>query len=315
MLESEFPRNGVANANPINGRDYDTSGSDGFSAGGTPSDLEYACIFPLPQPIVCTPEAFAAGKSCDCNKDDTDRPLCEASPGSGNSGTIQYWSKAYPGTRQLQVLRDYGANSIVASICARNVDVATSDKRPDFGYRPAIAAIVDRLKGQLGNRCLPRSLLTGEDDTVACTLVETLPQPKAACECDPAIARRRPDERVDALVRGQLIKEAGKPCADDDPLCSKACLCEVLQVQQADTPDPREALRACREDAEVSGVEGWCYVADTAEQSIGNPELVKDCRPTERRLLRFVGGGLQKNTTTFVACSGASLAARQSAGD
>jgi hypothetical protein len=89
----------------------------------------------------------------------------------------------------------------------------------------------------------------------------------------------------------------------------------VLQVQQADTPDPREALRACREDAEVSGVEGWCYVADTAEQSIGNPELVKDCRPTERRLLRFVGLGLQKNTTTFVACSGASRAAREESGN
>jgi hypothetical protein len=305
MVESEFARPGVDNGNPINGREYDTAQAD------QPADLEYACIFPLPQPIDCS--AASADDSCDCKQ--PNRPLCEAVPGSGNPGTTQYWSKAYPGTRQLQVLRDYGANSIVASICARNVDVATSDTRPDFGYRPAIAAIVDRLKGQLGNRCLPRSLLTGEDDTVACTLVEALPQPKAACECDATIARRRPEDRVDALVRGQLVKEAGKPCGDDDPLCSKACLCEVLQVQQADTPDPREALRACREDEEVSGVEGWCYVADTAAQSIGNPELVKDCRPTERRLLRFVGLGLQKNTTTFVACSGASLAARQSSRD
>jgi hypothetical protein len=38
------------------------------------------------------------------------------------------------------------SNSIVASICARN----TSDpSRPDFGYRPAMASIIERLQAQI----------------------------------------------------------------------------------------------------------------------------------------------------------------------
>jgi hypothetical protein len=81
----------------------------------------------------------------------------------------------------------------------------------------------------------------------------------------------------------------------------------VLQVQDA-AADPSEALRACREDDEPRGVEGWCYVADTPEQRIGNPDLVKDCPVTERRKLRFVGSGLRRDTTTFVSCRGASRA-------
>jgi hypothetical protein len=67
-------------------------------------------------------------------------------------GTTQYWGKAYPGLRQLQVLKDVGAethNSVVASICARNT---TEPALPDFGYRPAMAALVERLQTQLEQR-------------------------------------------------------------------------------------------------------------------------------------------------------------------
>jgi hypothetical protein len=62
---------------------------------------------------------------------------------------VQYFAKAYPGLRQLAVLRDYGratGNSIVASVCARNVKEET---RQDYGYNPAVLAIVGRLKERL----------------------------------------------------------------------------------------------------------------------------------------------------------------------
>lgn len=298
MIESQFPRPGVSSGNPINGREYDTSQG---VAMGVPNDLQYACIFPLPAPRVCSTEDTSG--DCDCPSGAFDRPLCEQRPGDGNPGTTQYWSKAYPGLRQLQVLRDFGENSIVASICARNVDV---EARPDFGYRPAVDAIVDRLKARLGDRCLPRRLLAEADGSVPCTLVETVPRPDAACECDERIARVRPNARVDALVREELAREQGQPCGADDPGCNRACLCEVLQVQDAN-PNPAEALRICREDANASGVEGWCYVADTSTQQIGSPELVAECPATQRQILRFVGGGLGDNTTTFVACKGASF--------
>ena len=139
MVESTEPRVGVELANEINGREYATD-----QGSGTHDDLEYACIFPLTQPRDCA----GAGRNdaCDCGGTEFDKPLCEQRPGLDAPGTMQYWAKAYPGLRQLQVLKEYGeqsSNAIVASICARNV---SNDTLPDFGYRPAIASIVERLK-------------------------------------------------------------------------------------------------------------------------------------------------------------------------
>jgi len=303
MIESEFPREGVTNGNAINGREYSTL-DDVNGTNDTPDDLQYACIFPLAAPRDCT-QRDPNTDACDCYQGELDRPLCEQTPGTGTPGTTQYWAKAYPGGRHLEVLKDYGANSIVASICARNVD---DPNAADFGYRPAIAAIVDRLKEQLGDRCLPRSLNTAADGTVACNLVETIPQPEGECECDPNFARQRPDDVLDSVVRGQLSTELGRPCGEADPNCTRACLCEVLQVQQVQT-NPPNALEVCRDDPDASGVEGWCYV--DADQGLGNEELVENCPATQRRLLRFVGRGLEPNTTTFVACTGSSFAARE----
>ena len=302
MIESEFPRAGIPDGNEINGREYSTLDSVNGTT-DTPDDLEYACTFPLAQPRNCN-DRDPNTEACDCYQGELDRPLCEETPGQSTPGTTQYWAKAYPGTRHLEVLREYGPNSIVASICARNVaDPAAAD----FGYRPAIAAIVDRLKEQLGDRCLPRSLNTAEDGTVACNLVETIPRPEGPCVCDPNFARRAPDAVLDQVVRSQLASERGSPCGDDQN-CQQACLCEVLQVQQVET-NPANALDVCQQDPDASGVEGWCYV--DADRDIGNPELVENCPATQRRVLRFVGRGLEPNTTTFVACTGSSFAARE----
>jgi hypothetical protein len=303
MIESEFPRAGIADGNDINGREYSTL-DDVNGTTDTPDDLQYACIFPLAQPRDCT-QRDPNTEACDCYQGEVDRPLCEEEPGNGNPGTTQYWAKAYPGGRHLEVLKDYGANSIVASICARNVDDPAA---ADFGYRPAIAAIVDRLKEQLGDRCLPRSLNAAPDGTVACNLVETIPQPEGPCVCDPNYARRAPDPVLDSVVRGQLAGERTSACGADDPNCLGACLCEVLQVQQVES-NPPNALDVCRQDEDASGVEGWCYV--DADQNLGNPALVENCPATQRRVLRFVGRGLEPNTTTFVACTGSSFAARE----
>src|SRR5690606_40063101 len=60
--------------------------------------------------------------------------------------------KAYPGTRQLEVLRRVGAitgNAIVASICPKVTRSQSPATDPAYGYNPAIAALVDRLKVSL----------------------------------------------------------------------------------------------------------------------------------------------------------------------
>ncbi|MET0413748.1 MAG: hypothetical protein ABW217_20735 [Polyangiaceae bacterium] len=138
MRESTEPRPGIEPGNPINGAEYDTVRGI-FEAG--PNDLQFACTSPLPQPRSCE---GALPETCDCAE--PIEPLCSEQPGVSTPGTTQYFAKAYPGLRQLDVLRDLGDNSIVASICARNVSDAA---RPDFAYRPAFDAIAERLSRRL----------------------------------------------------------------------------------------------------------------------------------------------------------------------
>jgi hypothetical protein len=289
MQESPAMRSGVDVGNPMNGRDYDTSpGSE------TADDLQYACIMPLPFARNCDEVDRLNEESCDCFSGGVDKPLCERFPGDGSPSTIQYWAKAYPGLRQLSVLHDYGevsGNSVVASICARNV---LNDQLPDFGYRPAMAAIVDRLKEKLSNRCLPRRLAATRG-RVPCSLIEVrFDEP--SCQCDESIARTIPDEEIGAAIRQRLVDGFSARCGDNDPSCEAACLCNVEQAG--------DGLQACQNLEDPVGAEGWCYVADTPDQSIGNPALVRDCPATHRRLLRFVGEGLAPNSLTFVACTG-----------
>jgi hypothetical protein len=73
-------------------------------------------------------------------------------PGYGNAicdGQTQLAGKAYPSIRQLQVLRDFGANSIVTSICPKQM---SDPGASDFGHRPAMITIADRLHESLSPR-------------------------------------------------------------------------------------------------------------------------------------------------------------------
>jgi hypothetical protein len=154
MVESPaFPRAGVLAGNALNGRDFDTTQGTATQQGATPraDDLQYACVFPLAPTRDCA-QLDPNYDNCDCYPGVLDRPLCEQTPGVTQAGTTQYWGKAYPGLRELEVLKGVGeqtTNSIVASICARNVD---RPAEPDFGYRPAVSAIIERLQYQLQGR-------------------------------------------------------------------------------------------------------------------------------------------------------------------
>ncbi len=114
-----------AQSNPANGHEWNVPARD---------DLQYACIFPL---------AVPRPQGADCISDPTAKlkPLCQ-DPNTGAYGDTQFFAKAFPTTRQLEVLKGFGGNSVVTSICARNV---TDQTAPDFGYRPAVNAIVDTL--------------------------------------------------------------------------------------------------------------------------------------------------------------------------
>jgi hypothetical protein len=274
-------------ADPINGHEYSIPKND---------DLQYACIFDLPKSRDC-----AGGKlvSCDCQDPANDNPLCDpATP------TTQVRAKGYPGIRELATLRSVGGQGIVASVCPAQVG---DDTKEDYGYRPAIGAIVDRLKTALGGQCLPRELTPNANGQVPCLILEAR-KTGGMGTCDAAKARRdvQADHKsaIDAAKAYPIAATAGWDT-----------FCEIIQAGDPSANSPAEALTACQKDASpapviASGpskgkpVDGWCYV-DPQQNPESNPDIVKDCPATERRLIRFVGEGNPNGTATlFITCTG-----------
>jgi hypothetical protein len=120
---------GAANGtDPINGHEYTIASQN---------DLQYACIFPLPSGAA--KDCSNAGDYCECLEPENDNPLCEP---AGGGRTLQVGAKAYPGLRQLSVLKSLGQQGVVASVCPKQLDAPGA---PDFGYRPAVRALVERM--------------------------------------------------------------------------------------------------------------------------------------------------------------------------
>jgi hypothetical protein len=140
MLESILPRPGIAcgigataTCDPFHGREYDTKTT------ASKVDFQYACTFDLPQPKDCT--KLPDGASCDCSMT-YQGPLCAPNPSDNGNPTLQIRGKAYPTIRELRVAKGLGDHAVVGSICPRTVDV----QDPDFGYRPALRALVDHMR-------------------------------------------------------------------------------------------------------------------------------------------------------------------------
>src|SRR5262249_4537129 len=143
MIESFGPRSGqnpitgdvlttVPGGNAINGNEYSIPEND---------DLQYACVWTIPQTRDCSDSTMAL-HGCDCTKPDNDNPLCDPS----GQHQVQVRAKASPGLRQLRVLQGLGDQGVVASICAPNID---DPSQADYAYRPAIAALVERMTPRL----------------------------------------------------------------------------------------------------------------------------------------------------------------------
>ncbi len=268
-------------------------------------DLQYACIFPVERPYDCA----ATSASCDCSGGaqrvaDERKPLCQ-DPATGAYGSVQHFAKAYPGTRHLEVLRGVGDQAIVASICARNVHDRDAD---DYGYRPAMRAVADRLRDALLDRCLPRPLDVAADGDVPCAIVEArVLEPGEACTCT-GVARRPVSDQVAPVVARRLVKN--ERCGGDTGRsCTEFCACEITPAGTGvgGVLDPA-AQAACRaEPTPGPGIDGWCYVdpgvtsrAGTAEET-AQRALAGKCD----RKLRFVGEGrAESGATLFMACAG-----------
>jgi hypothetical protein len=126
-------------ANPVNGHEWNNTDA---------SDLQYSCIFPLPASRDC--DSFQNDNprpGCDCTSgsDGEKSPLCQSS--SGDYSSVQRYAKAYPSIRELQVAQALGGRGLTASICAKNL---LDPNQNDFGYRPAIDALINQVKASIG---------------------------------------------------------------------------------------------------------------------------------------------------------------------
>ena len=249
MIESIVPRDstypslkGVTSsdtADPYNGREWDTNASD----------LQYACTFQLPTQKDCSDPKFT--NACDCNANrKTNPPLCQSA-----TSTIQTRGKAYPTIREFSVVRALGDQGIIASLCPRSLD----PNNADYGYRPAVRVIVDRLKNALANQCLPQKLVAASDGSVSCLILLTLedtPGGEERCAADQGLAV--PDAAVLAKFREQAESDFKAGGGDDaglkDPKDYAVCQLKQLVVPLGDT---------C---ADLSDP-GWCYVENGGGKS------------------------------------------------
>ncbi len=289
MIESSQPRMGLppptsaVDADPINGHEYTNANSD----------LQYACVFDLPASRDCTVNA----NGCDCSVPGNDNPLCDPAV-----KTTQLRAKGYPGTRELAMLYSVGANGIVGSVCPAQLKDKT---KSDYGYRPAIGAIIDRLKTALGGKCLPRELTVDPATReVPCLIIEARTV-AGSPTCDPKEFRRE--------LTGDNLNAKTVALASETAKAQTTPWNQFCEILPAGATSP-ESLQACQTDPSTNPltktmppkeVNGWCYVDPAQAPSEGSEKIVANCPANEKRLIRFIGkGNPVAGGTLFITCSG-----------
>jgi len=193
------------------------------------------------------------------------------------------------------VLKDFGNNAIVASICPKVTTTADPASDPNYGYNPAVGAIIERLKDALKGKCLPRQIQTDDTGQVLCKVVEA--QKGTSCDCKQS-GRKDVDPKLIAPVRTQL-QLTGQCGTGTQAPCDQWCQCEIEQFSGED-------LASCQAGGGTANA-GYCYVDANTDK--GN--LLKDCPDTQRQLLRFRDKDQVKTpvqgSVAFIACLGASV--------
>jgi hypothetical protein len=288
MIESVAKRSGTSTlvgatlpgANDINGNDYNIPDND---------NLQFACIFELNDPQTGTSD-------CDCTGAGCDSPLCDP-----NDLGSQINAKGYPGLRELAFLRGMGTQGIFASICPAKA-LTSQQAEPDYGYRPAVNAIIDRLKEELGGQCLARELKEDPQTKEIPCLVLEASHVNDACNCEGTPGRidipkekdGEPNAKYNAVLAAQ--EDEGAPTEEDRVW---NCFCEIVQL----AADEKDTCRTVEDPQANAQGDGWCYIDPAA--GLGNPAIVADCSANERRLVRFVGEGEPlPGATVFVTCAG-----------
>jgi len=280
MLESAVPRTGSScppasndDCDPVNGREWDSK----------KQDLQYACIFPLvdpqtgaPQPKDCTQPMYSGACDCETGAYDNGAPLCQKDA-TGAYAQVQINGKAYPSAREMQIAHAVGPQGIVSSLCPIHA-AASSATDPVFGYRPAVNAIVNRLKNALSVQCLPQKLtVEATTQTVPCLILVTLAS--GNCSTVPGMS----DPPADVLARFREVQHeaylascgGNTSCLSQDPSALPTC-----QLQEL-TPGTHNGTDFQNGDCAASMNPGWCYVVGAAASSCAQQILFTSGEPPQ----------------------------------
>jgi hypothetical protein len=261
-------------SNVINGHEQNIVGGD---------DLQYACTFPLHDPVPCDPPGETGNEAaCDCNTGEAsyNRPICSYPNGTLAEG-VQTHAKAYPAVRQLELMKRLGSNAIVSSICPKNIEplagVAPEDD-PFYGYNPAVQGIAARFTDL--EPCLAESLpndAAAGAGRVSCSVVEVQ---RNGGSCDPAFGRTAlaadSSLREAMIARLTLDGACGSRVGID---CNSIAACELTQHAGAD-------LDTCQSGDALTDP-GFCYVEPAA--GIGAEALTASCPSGRERVVHFTG--------------------------
>jgi hypothetical protein len=265
---------------PINGREWATN----------KGDLQFSCIFDL------TPQYGGTGK--DCSQSEY-MGACDCATGALNAGTqlcdsvtptLQVYGKAYPSVREMVIAKAMSASTsgnqgIVSSLCPIHVTDEAGGNDPLFGYRPAVNAIIDRLKASLTNQCLPQKLTADTSGDVPCLILVQLSTAAGAGACaNPGSACVNSQG---LLGPGDIPKGATQPTLTQDILTK---FCQAQEAGYSGTPgasgDP-DTYPTCALQQLTTGLNagdftngscsassdpGWCYVEGAAAN--GCPQAI-----------------------------------------
>ncbi|MGH7440432.1 MAG: hypothetical protein ACRENE_32480 [Polyangiaceae bacterium] len=307
MIESYAPRTGVPGPSgpddAISGHDWVT---DQGAAHVMPVDREYACTFRLAEPRDCT--LLENASACDCPSGATKGlltpdqlpPICNPSMQTQQTG-----AKAYPTVRELLLAKKLGPQGVVSSICPIHVADNTMQDDPLYGYRPAVAAIIERLRDSLSADCLPQKLQVDADaGGVNCLILLQIPNGAAGttgtclnpvCPASAGLAVPKPEvlsrfcqDREDTYdQRGGATGGGGA-----DPANVPVCVLQQLTSQSFPNDFPDGSCAAQTND------KGWCYLTGSA---------AKGC-PQE---IVYAAGSLPSGASASLQCVEQSVTAGQ----
>jgi hypothetical protein len=272
---------GTARLAPSTSTDPDENAINGHeSVIDDGSRLQPACVMELAAPRECDGDE----SGCECVQDNAQYNLaiCE--------GTRQLRAAAYPSTRELGVLRDYGdlfGSSVVGSICAKGVTSSERAGEPSFGYRPLLEALVDRMQDALGAECSV-TLKPERDGRVPVRLLEAVADTGSGCE---PCSAPRVEPSFDTSGVLSALSESPNP----------VCLCEVPQFEASE-------LVACQTEVSVPST-GFCYVsgrplpdeADDSDALSLRRAVTRAHCGYRSQLLRIPDGVPRSNATLFLA--------------